>query len=227
MSYKISYLEYFLDNGNHLHYTFKFFKVGRIQDIFKKCTDIIEETQKLIENAKKKFPNKEAYLPNFLPDNLTIKQVKIKDININDLFIFSTQKEYFRHVSNTDYKICIEDNNVTFWESYYISNNVQKIWKHETGINKFNLLKYYIVEGTIDKTDIQIESITLNMIEMNKTFKSFDYNIMHHIIVNGTLHDNKVQFNCDIRRLSETEYECFVYMPNSNMRNNSTFEDYI
>lgn len=78
MSYKISYLEYFLDNGNHLHYTFKFFKVGRIQDIFLKCTDIIEETQKLIENSKKKFPNKEAYLPNFYLIFFQSNKLKLK-----------------------------------------------------------------------------------------------------------------------------------------------------
>lgn len=92
---------------------------------------------------------------------------------------------------------------MTFWEACYISNNIQKILKHEMGINKFNLLKYYIVEGTIDKTDIQIESITLDMKKINNIFKSFDYNIMHHVTVNGTLDDNKAQFNCDICRLSE------------------------
>lgn len=129
---------------------------------------------------------------------------------MNNLFIFSTQKEYFRHVSNKDYKIRIEDNNVTFWEDCYISNNIQKILKHEMGINNVNLSKYYIVTGTSNNTDIQIESITLDMKKINNIFKSFDYNIMHHVTVNGTLDDNKAQFNCDIRRLSETEYECFV-----------------
>ncbi len=220
MSYKILYFDYYLNDENQLCYTTNYFTVGRIQDIYTKCKEILIITKQLFNYAKNNFSNNIAFLP-AQSIRMPAQKTYINDVNIDKCNIFSTRRRFFREFKNHDsYGIIINPNNIKVADKHHSSPNLCIYTEYDINIDSENIKKSYsmtIYQDNLDDFEnINIENFhfdfqdIINQVLRTHEVSELELYTVYFDDIDGYMENETQTFTCYVYRFDELKIEISI-----------------